>query len=61
MKHAEYLEFAAQLERIAAEIELPNFKECLLRQAEHFRRLRNERLGGQEKRTDTAPAPDDVL
>ena len=60
MKFPEYLENAAGLERTAAEIELPTFKALLLKQAEVYRTLRNERAvwsSGPENRTDMTPAP----
>jgi hypothetical protein len=42
---AEYLENAVRLERTAAEIKLPNLKALLLKQAELYRKLRDERAG----------------
>jgi hypothetical protein len=60
MKFVEYLENAARLKRKAAEIEEPNFKALLLRQAEVYRELRSERArwaSGPDNRTDTTPAP----
>jgi hypothetical protein len=60
MKFVEYLDNAARLKRKAAEIEEPNFKALLLRQAEVYQQLRNERLGwasGPKDRTDRTPAP----
>ena len=54
---AEYLENAARLERRAAEIKLPNLKALLLKQAEVYRKLRDERAGwasGPENRPDMA-------
>jgi hypothetical protein len=60
MKFAEYLENAARLERKAAEVEQPHLKALLLKQAEVYKRLRNERGGwesGSENRTDATPVP----
>ena len=60
MKFVEYLDNAARLKREAAEIEEPNFRALLLRQAEVYQQLRNERLSsasGAENRTDRTPAP----
>jgi hypothetical protein len=60
MNFVEYLDNAARLKREAAEIKEPNFRALLLRQAEVYHQLRNERLGsasGAENRTDRTPAP----
>ena len=60
MKFVEYLDNAARLKREAAEIKEPNFRALLLRQAEVYQQLRNERLGwasGPQNRTDRTPAP----
>jgi hypothetical protein len=59
MKFVEYLDNAARLRRKAAEIEEPKFKALLLRQAEVYQQLRNEKMGwanGPEIWTDMTPA-----
>jgi hypothetical protein len=52
----EYLENAARLEQDAANVKLPNLKAVLLKQAELYRELANERAENRPETGSILPA-----
>ena len=58
MIKAEYLENAVRLEHEAAKIKLPNLKAVLLKQAEIYRKLGDERAENRPETNQAAVAAD---
>ena len=56
MIRAEYLENAVRLEHEAARVKLPNLKAVLLKQAELYRKLANERAENRPETSSKRPA-----